>query len=127
LAQDIANQLRGGDMAIAFDQIFAKRAASGDSAFLWHQDAAYWPPLESDTSAVNCWLAVSNVMRDNGCLRYIPGSHREAALRPHRPGELCSAGGGQEAVRMRSWPTGFTVVEQHDCVTIWTMLTSLLS
>jgi hypothetical protein len=85
--QDIANQLRGGDMDIDFDQIFAKRAASDDSAFLWHQDAAYWPPLQSDTSALNCWLAVSNVTRDNGCLRYIPGSHKEAALRVHRPGE----------------------------------------
>ncbi|KAF6259458.1 PhyH-domain-containing protein [Scenedesmus sp. NREL 46B-D3] len=57
----IADQLRGGDMHIDFDQIFAKRASSADSAFLWHQDAAYWPPLTSDTSAANCWLALSDV------------------------------------------------------------------
>jgi len=69
-------------------QIFAKRASSEDSAFLWHQDAAYWPPLKSDTSAVNCWLAVVDVNRDNGCMRYIPGSHREAQLRRHKPGEI---------------------------------------
>jgi hypothetical protein len=33
--QAIADQLRGGDMHIDFDQIFAKRASSADSAFLW--------------------------------------------------------------------------------------------
>jgi ectoine hydroxylase-related dioxygenase (phytanoyl-CoA dioxygenase family) len=51
-----------------------------------HQDAAYWPPLKSDTSAANCWLALSNVTKDNGCLRYVPGSHLEPQLRRHRPG-----------------------------------------
>eukprot|EP00878_Enallax_costatus_P003042 GHUV01003240.1.p1 GENE.GHUV01003240.1~~GHUV01003240.1.p1 ORF type:complete len:314 (+),score=53.85 GHUV01003240.1:231-1172(+) len=81
----IADQLRGGDMEIDFDQIFSKKASSTDSAFLWHQDAAYWPPLQSDTAAANCWLAVSDVSQENGCLRYIPGSHREGQLRKHRP------------------------------------------
>lgn len=33
--QSIADQLRGGDMKVDFDQIFAKRASSADSAFLW--------------------------------------------------------------------------------------------
>jgi len=36
--QDIANQLRGPDMIVDFDQIFAKRPQSGDSTFDWHQD-----------------------------------------------------------------------------------------
>uniref|UniRef100_A0A383V930 Fe2OG dioxygenase domain-containing protein n=1 Tax=Tetradesmus obliquus TaxID=3088 RepID=A0A383V930_TETOB len=80
----IADQLRGGDMHVDFDQIFAKRACSADSAFLWHQDAAYWPSLKSDTAAANCWLAVSNVSKENGCLRYVPGSHLELQLRRHR-------------------------------------------
>jgi ectoine hydroxylase-related dioxygenase (phytanoyl-CoA dioxygenase family) len=52
-----------------------------------HQDAAYWPPLKSDTAAANCWLALSNVTKENGCLRYVPGSHLEPQLRKHRPGE----------------------------------------
>eukprot|EP00775_Hariotina_reticulata_P008238 gene8238-8428_t len=83
--QAIADQLRGGDMHVDFDMIFAKRASSEDSAFLWHQDAAYWPPLQSDTSAANCWLAVVDVDRENGCMRYVPGSHREPQLRRHKP------------------------------------------
>lgn len=83
--KSVADQLRGGDMEVDFDQIFAKKPEAGDSAFLWHQDAAYWPPLKSDTSALNCWLAVSNVTKENGCLRYVPGSHLEAQLRVHKP------------------------------------------
>ena len=80
-------------MEVDFDQIFAKKAHSQDSAFLWHQDAAYWPPLKSDTSALNCWLAVSNVTQENGCLQYIPGSHREGQLRKHQPGGWGKGGG----------------------------------
>lgn len=34
-AQSVADQLRGGDMDVDFDQIFAKRASSADSGFLW--------------------------------------------------------------------------------------------
>jgi ectoine hydroxylase-related dioxygenase (phytanoyl-CoA dioxygenase family) len=52
-----------------------------------HQDAAYWPPLQSDTAAANCWLALSNISKENGCLRYVPGSHLEPELRRHRPGD----------------------------------------
>lgn len=98
--QDIANQLRGGNMDIDFDQIFAKKPKSGDSAFGWHQDSAYWPPLKSDIAAANCWLAVTDATLENGCLRYIPGSHLEPTLRQHRPGKdlfspiVCRGGGG---------------------------------
>lgn len=82
----IGNRLRGlTDMAIDFDQIFAKRASTEDSAFAWHQDCAYWPPLESDTSSLNCWLAVSDVPKEAGCLRYVPGSHLPANVRKHFP------------------------------------------
>lgn len=40
----------------------------------WHQDHAYFglkPP-----TIITAWLALSEVTRDNGCMRLIPGSHR---------------------------------------------------
>lgn len=82
-AKDIADQLKGGDMVIDFDQIFAKAPQSGGSAFQWHQDLAYWPDLDADPSSATCWLAVSDATLENGCLRYLPGSHLEGALRKH--------------------------------------------
>ena len=47
----IATQLqRGKNMAIDYDQLLAKRPSTSDSIFAWHQDMAYWPPLEDVSS-----------------------------------------------------------------------------
>ncbi|GAB4819446.1 hypothetical protein N2152v2_006492 [Parachlorella kessleri] len=81
----IAEQLHGPGMGIDYDQMLAKRAASSDAVFAWHQDAAYWPPLRSDLSTATCWLAVTDSNRENGCMRFIPGSQKEPKLRPHAP------------------------------------------
>ena len=51
-----------------------------------HQDMAYWPPFTSDTATASCWLAVSEATVENGCMRFVAGSHAEAELRPHAPG-----------------------------------------
>ena len=51
---------------------------------------AYWPPWTAETATATCWLAVSDATVTNGCLRFVPGSHLEAELRPHAPGKKCS-------------------------------------
>ena len=76
-AASIAAQLqRGKSMTIDYDQLLAKRPKSPDSVFAWHQDSAYWPPLELDPSTCTCWLAIDNSTRANGCMRFLPGSER---------------------------------------------------
>ncbi len=40
----------------------------------WHQDASYWP--FSHTNTVSCWLAIDDATIENGCMKFIPGSHR---------------------------------------------------
>ena len=74
-------------MHVDYDQILAKRPHSEDAVFAWHQDMAYWPPFTSDISAATCWLAVTDSTEENGCMRFLPGSHKEAQLRKHAPGE----------------------------------------
>ena len=44
------------------------------------------PALQSDTTTANFWIAVSDVPEESGCMRYVPGSHKEPALREHKPG-----------------------------------------
>ncbi|KAK9818064.1 hypothetical protein WJX72_006502 [[Myrmecia] bisecta] len=83
--QQIADQLQGGDMAVDYDQILAKRPHSEDAIFAWHQDMAYWPPHTKETATATCWLAVSAATLENGCMRYVPGSHKEKELRKHEP------------------------------------------
>ena len=67
-------------------QILAKRPHSEDAVFAWHQDVAYWPPFTQDASTVTCWLAVTDATVDNGCMRFVRGSHLEPSVRPHLPG-----------------------------------------
>ena len=45
-----------------------------------HQDNFYfcWRP----PSVLTIWLAIENVDEENGCLRYVPGSHT-GGMRPH--------------------------------------------
>ena len=46
------------------------------SATLWHQDNRYWQFAEPDLISV--WLALGKETRHNGCLRVIPGTHRQS-------------------------------------------------
>lgn len=83
-AAAIARQLIGPDATLDYDQLLAKRPGSLDAVFAWHQDLAYWP-LTPDTRTVTCWLAVDDATEENGCLRFIAGSHAEPKLRRHQP------------------------------------------
>jgi hypothetical protein len=83
-AASIAAQLCGPDMVIDYDQLLAKRPRRDDAVFGWHQDQAYWIET-ADPRTATCWLAIDDSTIDNGCVRFVPGSHREPKLRPHRP------------------------------------------
>lgn len=83
-AAAIARQLAGTELVLDYDQLLAKRPGAEDASFAWHQDLAYWP-LTPDPFTVTCWLALDNADEDNGCLRFVAGSHAEERLRRHRP------------------------------------------
>jgi len=75
------------DIEVDFDHIEAKRPRTRDSVVSWHQDAAYWPEELEDEHCLgtaNCFVAVSDVPVEAGCMRYVPGSHKEG-LRKHKP------------------------------------------
>ena len=84
----MARQLLGEDMALDFDMLIDK-APFSHTPTPWHQDAAYWIKLP-DTRAVSCWVALDKAEKDNGCMWYIPGSHK-LPLRVHYP---AGRGGG---------------------------------
>lgn len=48
----------------------------------WHQDEGYWDPRRS-YHAVGAWTPLDDADVDNGCLWFVPGSHRGAVHR-HR-------------------------------------------
>lgn len=75
---ELARQLLGADLALDFDQLLCKSPHSGRST-PWHQDQAYWPELP-DTRATSCWVALDEATIENGCMQFIPGSHRWPVL-----------------------------------------------
>jgi len=74
-------------MVADYDQVLAKMPKSQDAIFAWHQDMAYWPPFTAEKATATCWLAVSDASVENGCMRFIPGTHKEKDTRPHYPGK----------------------------------------
>jgi hypothetical protein len=83
-ARGIARQLCGEGMEIDYDQLLAKQPHKTDAVFAWHQDMAYWPETP-DTRTATLWLAIDDSTVENGCMRFVPQSIREASLRPHEP------------------------------------------
>ena len=83
-----ASQLLG-DKPVRFwhDQLFCKPAHHG-GVVAWHQDYSYWTrsvPMQHLT----CWVGLDDATRDNGCLYYVPGSHRWGLIqKPELAGDM---------------------------------------
>lgn len=76
---DLVASLLGPDIVLWGTNIFYKRALAGP-ATPWHRDGRVpIQPLET----VSVWIAVFDSTVDNGCLQFIPGSHRSKAFGPH--------------------------------------------
>jgi ectoine hydroxylase-related dioxygenase (phytanoyl-CoA dioxygenase family) len=69
-----ASQLLGGAVRFWHDQLFCKPSEHG-GVVAWHQDYSYWTRTEP-VAHLTCWIGLDDASRDNGCLQYIPGSHR---------------------------------------------------
>jgi ectoine hydroxylase-related dioxygenase (phytanoyl-CoA dioxygenase family) len=69
-----ASQLLGGPVRFWHDQLFCKPAQHG-GVVAWHQDYSYWTRTEP-MAHLTCWIGLDDATRDNGCLHYVPGSHR---------------------------------------------------
>ncbi len=46
----------------------------------WHQYAPYWPM--DPVGALSAWIAVDDISVENGCLQFVPGSHKQGPLEP---------------------------------------------
>ncbi|HSB76164.1 MAG TPA: phytanoyl-CoA dioxygenase family protein [Terriglobales bacterium] len=69
-----ASQLLNGAVRFWHDQLFCKPPRHG-GVVAWHQDYSYWTRT-SPLAHLTCWIGLDDSTRDNGCLQYVPGSHR---------------------------------------------------
>ena len=74
---DAVEDVLGPDILAWSSSMFAKDARD-PSYVSWHQDLTYWgltPP-----SVTTAWLALTESRVENGCMRVIPGSHRQEVV-----------------------------------------------
>ncbi|GFE48909.1 hypothetical protein So717_06620 [Roseobacter cerasinus] len=71
---EAVSSVLGPDLLVYSGALFIKPAQS-DKIVSWHQDLTYWGL--DDAEEVTCWVALSPANRDSGCMRFVPGSHKQ--------------------------------------------------
>ena len=75
---DIAESFLGPNIQVSGDQALLKPALQG-AEFPWHADNGYW--ANDPPNLITCWIALADVTEANGALRFVPGSHKEDAVK----------------------------------------------
>jgi len=80
IAREIARQLLGDPIIAEGEHMILKPPRTGAYTPL-HQDEAFWSD-ETDYQSVSVWFPLQDVDASNGCLHFVPGSHKGDVL-PH--------------------------------------------
>ena len=93
-----ASQLLG-NKTVRFwhDQLFCKPAHHG-GVVAWHQDYSYWTRT-TPMQHLTCWVGLDDATTDNGCLYYIPQSHKWKLL------DKIDLGGDMDSLKNYLTPT----------------------
>ncbi len=74
---DAVEALLGPDIML-FDVTYIVKEPHQPSHASWHQDLTYWGFSTDDQ--VSMWLALSPATVESGCMRMLPGSHRQGQI-----------------------------------------------
>ncbi len=74
-----AESILGPDLMVWSGGLFIKEANT-PHIVSWHQDLTYWGL--DDAEEVTAWVALSPSTLESGCMRFVPGSHRQNLV-PH--------------------------------------------
>ncbi len=77
---DAVESVLGPNLLVWSCELFIKEAGS-EKIVSWHQDMTYWGMGGSDKQAT-AWIAITNVSEEAGCMRFVPGSHKQQLV-PH--------------------------------------------
>ena len=67
-----------GPNLLAWGTSFFAKPANEPGFVSWHQDANYWGLEPHDV--LTAWIAFTPSLRENGCMRIVPGSHLKGSL-----------------------------------------------
>ena len=105
---DLVESVIGPDIILWSSGVFCKPAGVGREV-PWHQDGQYWPLRPLATCSV--WVAIDDSRPENGCMRYIPGSHAPRRLCAHE-----HATGDDLVLNRRVSPSEFDAASARDDV-----------
>ena len=74
--------LLGTDDLDVFGTKFFPKLPAGSTSTHWHQDNYYFGLVTEEI--ISCAIQVDASDRSNGCLRVIPGSHKQGRILPHK-------------------------------------------
>jgi ectoine hydroxylase-related dioxygenase (phytanoyl-CoA dioxygenase family) len=80
-AERIARELLGGPVIYEGEHIITKPPQISPETPL-HQDEAHWGE-RTDYNSLSIWFPLQDTHEENGCLRFVPGSHK-LDVQPHR-------------------------------------------
>jgi len=69
---DAVESVLGPDLMVWSTTFWVKEAHSKGHV-TWHQDLHYWGLSEDDE--VTAWIAITPATTENGCMRFVPGTH----------------------------------------------------
>ncbi len=75
---DICTALLGPDVDLYWNQSVYK-AGKGTKEFPWHQDDGYMEVTPAPYLTI--WLAINDVTVENGCVWFLPGSHKGGVIK----------------------------------------------
>jgi ectoine hydroxylase-related dioxygenase (phytanoyl-CoA dioxygenase family) len=78
---DKVERILGPNILIYSAELFIKEPQT-PKIVSWHQDLTYWGLGETDDE-LTAWVALSEVNVESGCMRFLPGSHKQA-IQPHQ-------------------------------------------
>ncbi len=73
---DVIEDFIGPDIVLWSSHFIAKPQGDG-KAVPWHTDGAYWRNRLRPMEVITLWLAVDPSTLENGCMRVVPGTHKE--------------------------------------------------
>ena len=118
----IAKQLLGPEAHGWFEHAILKPAGYG-APTPWHQDEAHRYDPGVDYEQISIWMPLQEARLDNGCMQYIPGSHRGPILQHRSPNNdprvsalECTGGFDPGSAVSCPMPAGAAVV--HHCRTL---------
>jgi ectoine hydroxylase-related dioxygenase (phytanoyl-CoA dioxygenase family) len=77
---DLVETLIGPNIALWSSHFICKDPYVG-RATPWHEDSAFWKGrLSNYDQVVTVWLAIDRSTRENGCMKVIPGTHRNGGF-----------------------------------------------